>query len=370
MGFKEKYIRNFLDELCESKCFIDGRDYNLDYIENMGFEKFRSEFVKGNFKLYKYYPNVVRKEENGETRNYSIEALEHNTVYLNDAINFDDSFDCAVDIDAVKFDNLRLNKYCEYFGIDVSAIKNDNSILASKISDFLYSKLVDNKEQEIYDNIHDEIKRLRAENFVKNVMLEIINCGNYPIALRNTLDKERHDFIESLSNFKIACFSKSPFLNRMWSSAYGDNNRGFCLEYSIDLSNVELIEDVYLNLFPVIYSQKRNDSSILCENCDENVNLETLWQLYFNGLLRKSLYWIDQQEWRLIMLDKLMSQNPINFFKITKVYLGDKMPIEEKKHIIEICNKKKIDYICVVREPNSFNLIECKHKCNLCVNED
>ena len=125
---------------------------------------------------------------------------------------------------------------------------------------------------------------------------------------------------------------------------------------------MELIEDVYLNLFPVIYSQKRNDSSILCENCDENVNLENLWQLYFNGLLKKSLDWIDQQEWRLIMLDKLMSQNPINFFKITKVYLGDKMPIEEKKYIIEICNKKKIDYICLVREPNSFNLIECNNK--------
>ena len=152
----------------------------------------------------------------------------------------------------------------------------------------------------------------------------------------------------------------------MWSD-YGNKNKGFCIEYEIDLNDKQLFNNIYLNLFPVIYSQRRNDSKALCIIDDEEFDLNTLWQLYFNGLLRKSLYWIDQCEWRLILLDKMIHNNPIKFYKISKVYLGNKMNNEDKKIIKEICKGKNIETSCILRKIDSFNLVECHNnqKCPL-----
>ncbi len=168
MNFDHTILNKLLDELKNNKCFINGQIFNLEEIEKLGFDKF-SQLVHNSpkFKLYKYYPNINFVNEHGENVNYSIDALRNNEVYLNDSINFDDCFDCAIDIDFNKFNNVRLNKYCEYFKIDTEDINNDNELLARKISAFLYEKLSNNKENDIYDSITDEIKKLKAENFVK-----------------------------------------------------------------------------------------------------------------------------------------------------------------------------------------------------------
>ena len=79
-----------------------------------------------------------------------------------------------------------------------------------------------------------------------------------------------------------------------------------------------------------------------------------------------SLHWIDQQEWRLIMVEGLIPQNPLPFFKIKKVYLGNKMPQKERIKIINYCRKHSIEYIGLIRDKNSFNLIECSDDCYMC----
>lgn len=367
MNFDYTILNKLLDELKNNKCFINGQIFNLEEIEKLGFDKFRQLVHNSSkFKLYKYYPNINSVNEHGENVNYSIDALRNNEVYLNDSINFDDCFDCAIDIDFDKFNNVRLNKYCEYFGIDTEDINNDNELLARKISAFLYEKLSNNKENDIYDSITDEIKKLKAEIFVKKLILDINQTNDFAISLHNILKEEHYEFTQALKNFKITCFSTSPYLNRMWSD-YGNKNKGFCIEYEIDINNEKLFNNIFLNLFPVIYSQIRNDSNILCEINDDKLNLNNVWQLYFNGMLRKSLYWIDQCEWRLILYDKMMEANPIKFYKITKVYFGNKMNIEEKRIIKKICKDKNIKTTCILRENNSFNLIECQNlkKCYL-----
>lgn len=155
----------------------------------------------------------------------------------------------------------------------------------------------------------------------------------------------------------------------MWSSAYADNNKGFCVEYEIDLSIKNGI-DLYNNIFPVIYSQTRNDFLPLIKNLDQTLTKKDLWQMFFNGLLRKSVHWKDQLEWRLILCDGFIQQNPIPFFKIKKVYLGNKMPAKERRKIISFCRTHNIEYVGLIREHNSFNLIECKNDCYLCKNNN
>ncbi len=64
------------------------------------------------FKLYKYYSNKVI-----DGINYSKEALENNTVYLQEIKKFDDNYDCTLSINIEEFARLRIRHYAEIYGM-------------------------------------------------------------------------------------------------------------------------------------------------------------------------------------------------------------------------------------------------------------
>ena len=346
-------------------CYIDGKEYFLSEVEKMGIDNFSiSAHIHPYKSLFKYYPNTTKYvEEEKKERNYSFEALENNTIFLQDAENFDDCFDCAVDLDWNNFLSLRVNKYCEYFDVDVKS-NNINDIVYA-LSLRLYELGSIEKCIQAISFIQDEVQRLHIEIFITEVFIKVLSNEQWMPAIYSSIQKEHDKFKKVISNFKISCFSTSPYLNRMWSSAYADNNKGFCIEYEIDLSIKNGI-DLYNNIFPVIYSQTRNDFLPLIKNLDKSLTKEDLWQMFFNGLLRKSVHWKDQLEWRLILCDGFIQQNPIPFFKIKKVYLGNKMSDEERGKIVAYCRKNNIEYVGLVRKPNSYDLVECKGDCYNC----
>lgn len=357
-------LQQLLSSFLEDGCIIANKNYSLTKIGELGLDGFSHIFhsIK-NFKLYKYCPNTIAADTK---RNYSVENLINNTVYLQDFKNFDDSFDCAIDIDINKFTKLRFQKYCEYFELEFSE-DDDLSMLAYKIRCFLYDYIKNNQLESFIDEFNDPIQKLTIQNFVANIKMEIeINHLEFNNALSATINKEYKAYINKFNLFKITCFSMSPYLNRMWSSGYGDNNRGFCIEYTIDI-NDEDKKELFENLYPVIYSHKRNDNLIFMKENDVILSKNGLWQYYFNGMLRKSYSWLDQMEWRLILPKKnVKKDNLVNFYKITKVYLGIKMPKEERKKIIDICKKFDIPYEGVVRKTDSFDIISCNGNCYNC----
>lgn len=348
-------------------CIVDGKVYNLNDIEKMGFDNFSLRSHMFPYKsLFRYYPNIRKyvKEEK-RYRNYSFESLVNNTVFLQDAKNFDDCFDCAIDLDFDKFLNNRLNKYCEYFKIDINDEKDIN-VWLYRLSVLFYTYGSVEKVLSHSMQFNDEVQRLTIGIFVRNVFVDVTkNKLQWQEAICSAVRKEYIDFCDSLSKFRICCFSTSPYLNRMWSSAYANNNQGFCIEYEIDLNDKSNI-DIYNSIFPVIYSQKRNDYLPLSMNIDKTPSKDDLWQMYFNGLLRKSKHWKDQKEWRLILPKGLITQNPLPFLKIKKVYLGNKMPEKDKIKIIRYCKKNKIEYVGIIRKIDSFDLIECSFDCAKC----
>ena len=98
-------------------CIIDGKEYLLSDVEAMGFDGFSvSAHVSPYRSLFKYYPNT-KKYVSSEKKyhNYSFEALQNGTVFLQDAKKFDDCFDCAVDLSWDKFLENRLFNYCNYW---------------------------------------------------------------------------------------------------------------------------------------------------------------------------------------------------------------------------------------------------------------
>lgn len=52
--------------------------------------------------LFKYFPNSIKKV-NGIERNFSLEALKNNTVFLSSPSDFDDPYDCNIYVDGKEF---------------------------------------------------------------------------------------------------------------------------------------------------------------------------------------------------------------------------------------------------------------------------
>ena len=109
----------------------------------------------------------------------------------------------------------------------------------------------------------------------------------------------------------------------------------------------------------MIYCKIRPDmTSRLVVAKDKELSEELLWDIYSNGALKKSIDWAFQNEWRLLLPFRSanISDYNVKFFPITKVYLGCRMQPENRKEIIEICDRKNIPYIGVKRNPNLFDM--------------
>ena len=331
-------------------CILCGQICSLKQLEQLGWEEFNNLFHIKNppYRLVRYF----RYNDN------SINNLKDGTVYLNDTEKFDDCFDCAVDLEYDKFYVQRLKQYCKYFDIEDDGLAIEE--LPYKIALKLYEYGNEQKAIEAIDNTLDERQKLTIQNFILFVFVAVKQSEDWVPAIVDEIQNEYKEFVDMFKHFKMTCFTTSPYLNRMWAT---NDSEGFCVEYEIDFKS-----ELYVNLFPVIYSQKRNDFLPLSQNCDKKPNTDFLWQIYFNGLLRKSLHWADQNEWRLIQYETDKKAKSIPFFKAKKVYLGNKMKSPERKELIAICKEKDIPYVGIIRKPNSFDLVDCNANCEDCKN--
>lgn len=356
-------LKSLMSNFFNEQCIINGEVYNLAEIENLGFEKFT--FAKQNVvpnKLYRFYPNISK-----QGINHSIQALENNTVYMQSPFNFDDVFDSDITIDSNLYIKQRLIEYAKRMGIKILIecdIKEIINIVAKRIlslSDLNQLKLILNKEG---DN------RLELENelFVKSFQLNYFKSKNIELSIIETLNQEYNNYVNMLKDlFRIACFTTSPYSQLMWGGAYGNFHKGFCVEYTV-LPTDEEYNHLFQNIFPLIYCKNRTDiSEELIKMKGKEITPTDMWNIYFNGVLRKNIDWVFQNEWRLLLPYSREKQDfNIKFYPITKVYLGNRMNSNSRKQIIEICNRKNIPYVGVKKNPSRFEMQDCEVKCENC----
>lgn len=354
----------------ESYSLINGSIMNLDEVRQMGYQEFALR-SKSNMplKLYKYFPNSTIIND-GKELNYSIQALKNNTVFMQSPSNFDDVYDSDINIDYNKYERLRLIEYCERCQIKLEDTLSTQEIGRLLINAFVNSfKSAGNFNSAFTRAPKTEIEELSNENFFLRLSLELNKNGDLGIALGKIIQSDFIEHSDYLKNiFRITCFATTPYSQLMWGGSYADCHRGFCIEYTI-LPDNELYRDIYLNLFPMIYCKKREDiTERIVRLQDRQWNEDDLWDIYLNGVLRKSFDWAFQNEWRLLMpmKHKDASDYNIQFFPITKVFLGNRMPKDKRREIIDICNKKSIPYIGVVRNPGIFEMQSCNVKCEEC----
>lgn len=368
-------------EFLTSYCIINGMPMRLDELQNMGYEEFlkrAKQYMPQ--KLYKYFPNTVKRDEsgnivkdkNGNPINYSLDSLKNNTVFMQTPSEFDDVYDSDIHIEYEDYVKLRLQEYCKRCKIKIS-----EEWTMQELGNALLRRLIDQYKVEnsflgaFSKSDSTEMERLSNEILCNRMEINIIKGLEPGIALGEAIREEYGLFCNQLkTTFRTTCFATTPYSQLMWGGAYANNHKGFCIEYTV-LPNEKAYEEVLANLFPVVYCKVRPDMTKRLVNYkDKEPTVENLWDIYLHGALRKSIDWAYQNEWRLLLPLGRKKETDYNtaFFPITKVYLGNRMDAEDRRTIISICKEKGIPYVGVKRSQEFFEMQDCEQLCENCPN--
>lgn len=358
-----------------SEFYIRGRQYSSTEIKDLTWENFAVSNVQTMpTGLYKYFPNIINPE-NG--RNYSQEALKNNTVFLQQPSYFDDPYDCTILVDEQEFAFCRIAYYARLCGLKVLP-EWDYSKIAYEFSNYLYQGLQDGRQLiDLFPTQAENDKNvfeLQHKMFALSLQVGLCDDQHFENVWERALYKAIHqEYIEfqekTVKKFRVACFTESPYSMLMWAH-YANNHQGICIEYEVP-SYVDPYIPMFHNLMPVIYSNERVP---IIEQCVRSLQppgltADILWDIYKYGLLTKSIDWKYQNEWRLVSCDNLLSADDdynCKFFKIKKVYLGNRMNSQDRLKIIEICKCNQIPYIGVTVAPNKYEMLDCTQLCENC----
>lgn len=331
--------------------YIRGRQYSANAICNLSQEDFILQTISTMPpSFYKYFPNTI---DPISKRNYSQEALENNTVFLGQPSLFDDPYDCTILMDEQEFAYHRITYYARLCGLEILP-EWDYGKIQYEFARYLYQGFVSGKQlTDIFPtqlNIDDIFER-QHEIFILSLQagLNAFHTSNqvWDQAFYKAIHQEYISLLKGrVETFRVSCFTESPYSILMWAH-YANSHKGFCIEYEVPPYGEPYIQ-LFHNLLPVIYSDERISILDQCVRSLQPPGLtqDILWDIFRYGLLMKSLDWKYQNEWRLISCDSMLSDENYNckFFKIKKVFWGNKMDHRSRLKIIEICKQKQIPY--------------------------
>lgn len=269
-------------------------------------------------------------------RNYNndtVDAFKNDLVVSSKPADFNDPFDCLIQVDADDIINeitnpknrWKLQKWLDYNPKLVEIIPKKN---LKRINALLTMK----------DTTYSNFIQKRMPQFRKHV-LQVI--------------KQAKGFLRTYPH--IACFSETPTSPPMWAH-YADLHKGFVLEHDfkdyftpcLNCKNTCIFRHYEL-LYSVIYTKTRFNakdffssywSHVILMNAPVNVFIPKDDELaIYKTLIHKSKDWEYEKEWRIISHCEaypMIKQRPI------AIYLGAQMEDSNKNHLIQIAKKLKI----------------------------
>ena len=368
MVMEQLNVNSIKEQLMKS-CIINGMIKPLDEIEHMGITEFGIQSkLNMPLKLYKYYSNIDEMNADGNIVNYSKQSLMNNTVYLQTPTKFDDIYDSDITLDYNTYERLRVMEYCKRCGVKVNDAWTNQEAGDALVKSLWPFYIQNNLEKAFSIAPKNELERLSNQEFYLSILVECKSSRDFGEAVSRAIVKEHHEYSEYLKDvFRITCFTTTPYSQLMWGGSYADQHRGFCVEYTV-LPQEKAYQDIYYNIFPVVYCKVRPDVTKRIVDAKDKIPTDNLlWDIYFHGVLRKSIDWAYQYEWRLLLpFGKNRDDYNIEFFPITKVFLGNRMSAQNRKAIIEICKKRGIPYVGVNRNPGFFEMQDCNVLCENC----
>lgn len=220
-----------------SEFYIRGKQYSSTGIKNLTQDDFTIQRIQTMPKsLYKYFPNTTDPRTG---RNYSQEALENNTVFLQHPSLFDDPYDCTILIDEQEFARYRIAYYARLCGLSVLP-EWDYSKIAYEFSCYIYRELTAGKQlSDIFptQSNNKDIVEMRCTVFFLSLQVGIYEFQQSEDAWSQIFYKAIHqEYVdlqkETVERFRVSCFTESPYSMLMWAH-YANNHEGFCIEYEI-----------------------------------------------------------------------------------------------------------------------------------------
>lgn len=273
---------------------------------------------------------------------FAINNLVDDTVWCTNAANFNDPYDSSLCFDFNQdFMNAALIKSLasQTESSDESVFTKEDIDSASKSDAPLKSliKLAANHtntfiEPGIADKLHAVIAKFHA-----NQIIEINERFNTAIK----------------QGYKICSFSERVDSMLMWSH-YGENHTGFVMEY--DFQELEVSDIRSRSLWPVLYDDNLFDASAFFNEQKKSGSFNNLFGIISS--IHKAKDWNYEHEWRLI-LPFSPSDPPLNYPvpKPKALYLGSKISDKNRKILVDIALKKKIDTYIMKLSHNRFKMI-------------
>ncbi len=255
----------------------------------------------------------------------NIQALTKGKLFFSTPNEFNDPFDSVVYVDHQKL----------YSSIEYA--------LRSDLDSYL-NTTTKGKELKKFLNIGDKSVFNLPQN--SELIQEFINHVHENASL----------FKQQISaNSKVICFSEEYLSPLMWAH-YADNHMGFALgyaksdlimsptynEFDEKMGNVNLLEKVN-------YSEIAPDSGQLFYDILPEImkgrTIPDAPEFYKMVLYNKTSAWSYEKEWRLCSVqDTIKTKNPTRYMLVEPcmIFLGAKMPSQDRKVLIEIAKEKDI----------------------------
>ena len=239
-------------------------------------------------KLYKYQPYTT----------WSLDNLKDRRLWFSKPSEFNDPFDCAIDL-------------------DIAEMSEDEWRI-------VYEKKVPSDLKYLNNGAPNELVK---ENFL--------------LAIRNLLNEQKE---KMLNNKGVACFAERVDNLLLWSH-YADKHRGFCLEFDTEYEPFRLSSKI----FPVKYSDKTpifNPFGILFDKDSKQ---------FIKAIRTKSCHWAYEEEWR-IFHKKGNHEYGIEPEALTGVYFGSMMPYAHKEIISLILRDSPTSLYEMHKEKGKFQV--------------
>lgn len=245
---------------------------------------------------------------------------------------------------------LDLCSYSTKLKVDTKVLENSfiGSSLA-QIMNFFSSKTMQEKQ----DILSEITKILKSDKTYTDKIFCLCKLWDPELAVIKEQEfKEKiKDISKQLHNYIGTLFGVSSFAERsdnilMWSH-YANKHTGICVEY--DFSNLE-IEDITAFLLPVIYTKKRpllpikKLTNLFGKESDKVSASDGLYIVRYllEAILSKSSVWKYEEEWRMIGMKNLNSNNLLELPIITKIIIGVNTTQKNKEAVLKFANERSI----------------------------
>ncbi len=198
----------------------------------------------------------------------------------------------------------------------------------------------------IVGNQEGELEQLKKEIDEMSPIKKYLDIDSMLAVLGRKADSIIQPVLDTLRNsIAIYCLTEEKDSILMWSH-YGDNHKGFCIEYDFDE-----IRENFEQFHPVVYDEEFcNISEYIMESNPNSV---------FRAVISKAYEWKYEKEWRAILVNNSKSSgHTITSPKIKGIYLGCKADEVLERKIKDIIKDGNIPLYKMYIMKNRFKILE------------